>query len=86
MKRDAASAPGHIRTLTSALTAVQTWTSNAPQENPTAYQSLDINILINAWAPFGKAGGSLFLTAQTGDTVSAGQQALLAMEMLFLNS
>ena len=85
-EKDAASAPGHIQTLTSALAAAQTWTSDVPQENPTAYQSLEINILINAWAPVGRAGGSLFLAAQTGDTVSASQQALLAMETLCLNS
>lgn len=80
------SAPGRLRTLTSALAAAPTWTSDAPQENPTAYESLEINIVINAWAPLGRAGGSLFLAAQTGDAVSAGQQALLAMEMLCLNS
>lgn len=70
----AASAPGHVPALTSALAAALTWTSDAPWENPTAYQSLEINILINAQAPVGRAAGSLFFAAQTGDTGSASQQ------------
>lgn len=32
----AASAPGHVPALTSALAAALTWTSDAPRENPTA--------------------------------------------------
>lgn len=54
-------------------------TSDATQENPTAYHGLEINILINAWAPVGSAGGSTFLAAQTGDTI-------LTTKTLCLNS